>query len=90
MAKIYENEKGFKIIEVTAREMLKIGCGDICDYCGEQQMDNGYYVAVLDQWFCPTCFEIWYENAINYASPDNTDALVENRHFETFKTLLFL
>lgn len=90
MAKIYENEKGFKIIEVTAREMLKIGRGDICDNCGEQQLDNGYYVAVLDQWFCPTCFEMWYDGAINYASPGNTDARIENRHFEFHENLLGL
>lgn len=88
MAKIYENEKGFKVIEVTAREMLKIGCGDICDHCGEQQLDNGYYVAVLNHWVCPTCFETWYEGAINYASPHNADGRVENRNFDNFKNLL--
>ncbi len=90
MAKVYENEKGFKVIEVTAREMLKIGCGDICDNCGEQQLDGGYYIAVLNQWFCPTCFETWYDYAINYASRGNADARVEKHNFEFYKNLLGL
>lgn len=90
MAKIYTNEKGFKVIEVTARELLKIGCGDICDGCGEQQLDNGYYVAVLNQWFCPTCFENWYEDAYNYAQKGNADARVENKNFEYYKYMLGL
>ena len=29
MAKIIENEKGFKVIEIDYLEMLKIGCGNI-------------------------------------------------------------
>lgn len=90
MAKIYENEKGFKVIEVTAREMLKIGCGNICDHCGEQQLDNGYYVAVLNLWMCPTCFEMWYEDATNYATSNNDDDRVERKNFEYFKMLLGL
>lgn len=90
MAKIYTNEKGFKVIEVTAREMLKIGCGDICDHCGEQQLDNGYYVAVLNHWVCPTCFENWYEDAYNYAQDGNADARVENKNFEYYKYMLGL
>lgn len=56
MAKIIENEKGFKVIEITGREMLKIGNGDMCDNCAELS-ETGYYVAVMNRWFCPTCYE---------------------------------
>ena len=51
MAKIIENEKGFKVIEIDYLEMLKIGCGNICDHCGEPHYGKGYYVAVLNRWF---------------------------------------
>lgn len=35
MAKIIENEKAFKVIEIDYLEMLKIGCGNICDHQGD-------------------------------------------------------
>lgn len=90
MAKIIENEKGFKVIEVTGREMLKIGCGNICDNCAEMESGTGYYVAVLNRWFCPECYEKWYGYAINYANEHHSDRLIEERNFELYKILLGL
>jgi len=65
MAKIKENEKGFKVIEVTANEMITIGCGNICDHCGEPHFGTGYYIAVLNRWFCSTCYDEWYKGKPN-------------------------
>lgn len=88
MAKIIENEKGFKVIEVTGREMLKIGCGNICDNCAEMESGTGYYVAVLNRWFCPECYEKWYRDATNYANEYNADGRVEAKNFAFIKMLL--
>lgn len=86
MAKIIENEKGFKVIEITAREMLEIGCGNICDHCGETS-ENGYYVAVLNRWFCPACYEEWRK----HTTPINRgDLWVESKNFNYFQMLLGL
>ena len=89
MAKIIENKKGFKVIKTTGRELLKIGCGDICDNCNKTSK-NGYFVAVLNRWFCPTCYKKWYKFATNYATEDNADGRVETKNFEFFKKLLGL
>lgn len=87
MAKIIENDKGFKVIEITAREMFKIGCGNICDHCNETA-ETGYYVAVLNRWFCPACYEDWYKGATNYATEHNADGWVESKNFASFVRLL--
>lgn len=83
MATIHKNEKGFKVIHVSGREMLKIGCGNVCDHCGEQKED-GYYVAVLNRWFCTECYNDWYEGAINYAEFSGVEEMIENNNFIFF------
>ena len=90
MAKIIENAKGFKVIEITGREMMKIGCGYMCDHCGQPHYGKGYYVAVMNHWLCPTCYENWYIFAINYATKRNAEGRVETKNFERYKTLLGL
>lgn len=90
MAKIIENEKGFKVIEIDSREMLKIGCGNICDHCNEIHWGKGYYVAVLNRWFCPACYEDWYQFATNYANEHNADGRCETKNFEFYKKMLGL
>lgn len=90
MAKIIENEKGFKVIEIDHLEMLKIGCGTLCDYCGEPHYGKGYYVAIMNSWFCPTCYENWYRNATNYATGHNADWQIETKNFKRYKKLLGL
>lgn len=89
MAKIIENEKGFKVIEISAEEMVKIGCGNICDHCGQPHFGTGYYVAVLNRWFCPSCYNEWYEDAYNYANDEyNPDWRIERKNFKQCIELL--
>ena len=88
MAQIYENAKGYKIIEVSSYEMWNIGCGNICDHCGNPQNGTGFYVAVLNRWFCPQCFEKWYDRARNYATAGSPDKRVEDRNFDIYKKFL--
>lgn len=93
MAKIIENEKGFRVIEITAEEMRRIhpemqnvDWFPVCDSCGRNGLKKGYYVAVLNQWFCPKCYEEWYSGAARYPE----DARIEERNFNTYKNRLGL
>lgn len=45
-----------------------------------------YYIAVLNQWFCPKCYQAWYHRATYYPE----DAKVENRNFEFYKNIFGL
>lgn len=55
MAKIVDNPKRFKVIELSRNELAKIGGIGICDRCNGTS-NTGYYVAVLNCWFCPKCY----------------------------------
>lgn len=47
MAKIVDNPKRFKVIELSRNELAKIGGIGICDRCNGTS-NAGYYVAVLN------------------------------------------
>lgn len=53
MAKVVDNYKGFKVLEITRQEMMdkltRYGCLGICDMCN-RPTSVGYYVAVINQW----------------------------------------
>lgn len=87
MAKIFNNERGFKVIEATRSEMMcalsEYGCAGICDFCGEPK-EKGYYIAVLNSWYCTDCFYRWYLKASNYPE----DAEIENRNFALYRQIL--
>lgn len=80
MAKIKENKKGFLVLELTRQELLDkwASCGSlgVCDLCLDKP-ETGYYVAVLNQWLCPLCYEKWINNATRYAE----DIPIEERNF---------
>ena len=93
MAKIIENEKGFRLIEISAEEMREIhpemkgeGWFPICDSCGRSGLKKGIYIAVLNRWFCPKCYEKWYSSAVRYPG----DARIEERNFNRYKEILGL
>ncbi len=89
MAQIINNPHGFKVIEVSRAEMVEklseYGCVGICDYCAKSPV-NGYYIAVLNQWYCPECYKRWVKDARYYPE----DARVEDRNFNYYKTLFGL
>ncbi len=70
----------FLIIECTAAECYAV-CGGpgICDYCGSPK-PKGYYIAVLNQWYCEECFKEWKMTARYY--PEDAD--VERKNFEFY------
>lgn len=69
MAKIKQNKKKFLIIEMTKTETLevwgKFGDAGICDICNNIP-EKGFYVAVLNDYLCPKCFDEWLKNAKRY------------------------
>jgi hypothetical protein len=74
----------FLVIEASRAEMHR-ACGSpgICDYCGKVS-DNGYYIAVINQWFCPKCYEEWKKDARYYPE----DRPVEERNYLYYSKLL--
>lgn len=85
MAKIVDNPKRFKVIELSRNELAKIGGIGICDRCNGTS-NTGYYVAVLNCWFCPKCYNEWYGCATHYPE----DIKIENKNFEYYKNLFDL
>ena len=68
MAKIFQNDKRFLIIEMPWREYVAItdSFGQ-CDCCGEYDSNmTFYYVATVNASFCKTCFDAWYSGATHY------------------------
>ncbi|MBQ2397625.1 MAG: hypothetical protein II304_11430 [Bacteroidales bacterium] len=68
MAKQLQNNKGFLVIQMPWREYVAItdSFGQ-CFCCGDYDSDMiFYYVATVDSFFCPKCYELWYSSAVNY------------------------
>lgn len=93
MAKIVENEKGFRLIEISSEEMREIhpemkgeDWFPICDSCGRSGLKKGIYIAVLNRWLCPKCYEKWYSAAVRYPG----DARIEESNFNRYKEMLGL
>lgn len=83
MAKVVEFDR-FKVIKASAKEMFEaVGSPGICDYCSERP-EQGYYIAVLNQWLCPECFEDFKRNRKWYPE----DAVVEQRNYIYYGLLL--
>ena len=81
-----KNEKGFLVMEITRTELVEklaeygsVGVCDSCMTCPEV----GYYIAVLNQWFCKECYDEWMQRAVRYRA----DIPYEERNFETYKRL---
>lgn len=82
MAKKIDCDK-FLVIEVSGNECLSFGGMAICDFCNNTAA-KGYYIAVINSWYCPECFEAWKKRAHWYQQ----DALIEMRNFKTYAKIL--
>lgn len=83
MAKIVKNKKGFKILKMSLAEVNSIGGFGICDFCNNASKE-GYYIAVLNMWYCPKCYEEWCLRAEYYPQ----DVEVENRNYNYMRNML--
>lgn len=83
MAKIIENKKSFKIIEMSNKECIEhfltpAGVFDIpiCDSCCKPY-EKGFYIPVLLRWYCQECYDEFTERQ----SPFESDKLFEEKEF---------
>lgn len=86
MAKIVENKKGFKIIEVSLIDIIRQGGLGVCDYCNGRISGKGYYIAVLNAIYCEKCYNRWISNAEYYIE----DMDIERHNFDYMKEILNL
>lgn len=74
----------FLVIECTAGELMDAVQSGlcVCDFCDKPSLPNevGYYIAVLNQWYCKKCFDSWLARARYY--PEDAD--VERRNFNFY------
>lgn len=84
MAKIVSEATDFKVAEVSQIELMDklgpLGAKGVCDFCMSEP-ETGYYVAVLDQWLCPKCYNEFIQNN----TPDPRDNWFEDVRFAWFK-----
>lgn len=89
MAYIVNNPKGFKVIQINRAELLgklsQLGSVGICDFCNNTST-KGYYIAVLNSWYCEKCYKNWLIRAKYYVE----DLDIEKRNFETLKKIFGL
>lgn len=75
MAQIVNNEKQFKVIEMSSLEVGSVFGGmGFCDWCGEDHT-NGFYIAVLNHWYCKKDYEMFLDRANNYDEDRNIEEL---------------
>lgn len=86
MAQVVENAKGFRVIEINRDELIeklgKYGSRGVCDFCNKSEY-RGYYIAVLNRWYCDKCYDRW----IKYAERYPEDSAYEKSNFERYKIL---
>lgn len=70
MAEILKNDKGFLIIKMSWRECVAItDSWGLSDCCGQNSSEEPlFYIAVLDQFYCESCYNAWYDTAKRYSS----------------------
>lgn len=87
MAKIVENNKGFKVIKLSLEDAELLGFGIygsgacLCARCNKPCVEDIYYIAVLNDTMCKDCYEEWVKNAKRYSE----DAYFEESNFDFYK-----
>lgn len=83
MARVVNNSKDFRILEVSRMELMyrmaRFGTAGVCDVCMDTP-ETGYYVAVLNEWICRDCLEEFLRGAVHYE--DDRD--IEERNFRFY------
>lgn len=93
MAKIVNNDKGFKVISLSIEDAASLGFGlygsgaCVCMHCNKGCLSGDiYYIAVLNDTMCKDCYEKWLKGAKRYPE----DIPIENRNFNHYKEVLGL
>lgn len=93
MAEIVKNGKGFKVISLSVNDAASLGFGIggsgacVCMRCNKGCLSGGiYYIAVLNDTMCKSCYEHWLKGATRYSD----DIPIEDRNFNYYKEALGL
>lgn len=92
MAKIVNNDKGFKVISLSIEDAASLGFGlygsgaCVCMHCNNIIKGDIYYIAVLNDVMDKECYDEWYKGATRYTE----DIPIENRNFNHYKEALGL
>lgn len=92
MAKIENNDKGFKVISLSTEDAASIGFGVygsgacVCMHCNGTIKGDIYYIAVLNDTMDKECYDRWYKGAKRYTE----DIPIEDRNFNYYKEALGL
>ena len=92
MAKIVNNDKGFKVISLSIGDAASLGFGPyglgacVCMHCNSIIKGDIYYIAVLNDVMDKECYDRWYKGATRYTE----DIPIENRNFNHYKEVLGL
>lgn len=63
---IIKSRQGYKMIKLKAVDVVsKLGGFGICDMCNESSLD-GFYIGVLNRWYCVECKEDFEKNTQFY------------------------
>ena len=77
--KIIEYTKqGYSYIKCFKEDCFNWGGAAICDSCGEQMTSDVYLIYILNQAFCPKCFNEWLKHAERYEE----DILLQKQNHE--------
>ena len=89
MAKKYENPKNHLVIKMSWREYVAITDGfGFCSCCSTQDFDHcGYYVALVDDWYCPTCYDAYMSGAVRSSVDLEKERQNYNRVMNALKDL---
>ena len=63
----YKMKNGLTVYKMTAEEVIKTFPGGLgrCDFCNIQTKE-GYYIPVLNRYYCNSCFNAWKLRSRNY------------------------
>ena len=98
MAKVYENDKKFLILEINYSEATKLNFGIkiapeanmcICGSCNNICPDNKvYYIACINETLCKDCVDDYIKYMNHYKDEDSIT--YELKHFSHYANLLGL
>lgn len=91
MATVVKNDKGFKVINLSKEEASSLGFGlssgaCVCMHCNKYCIKDIYYIAVLNDTMCKSCYEHWLKGATRYSD----DIPIEDKNFNYYKEALGL
>lgn len=96
MATLVENSKNFKVFKMSYPECRSlhwgIQKGIICAHCNKiiDKNEGVYYICVLHDTMCKSCYEEWLNGATNYPEDKEYENMICNRLQEELEKLYYI